>query len=237
MFGTSKRWAVVALVGLSFGCGDAAPTQDDRIEGFAEYWADGAELCAHYAKCMTQQESDCLEAWPTEKETAAAVKQEGLDSQELATCEKAARSLDRCTLESDCDSTDTCQANLKNYESRCGGVNAALENYLNEHRAAPFSGPFEGTYEGSESGTFSGVLKKDGALELTVDSPSLGTSNGTGKVKFRGDTTFTIEGEGDNGSLSLEFTGTLSGAGSEFSGSGTWNASTGGDGTWTLVAP
>lgn len=96
---------------------------DTRVSDFAAYWGDSQEWCAYLADCGIQERRPCEESWATASETEAAVKAAGVDVTDLERCERAARSLDDCSLRLSCDeyqASTACAANHSAGKGRSG---------------------------------------------------------------------------------------------------------------------
>jgi hypothetical protein len=96
-----------------------------------------------------------------------------------------------------------------------------------------FAGNWSGTYSGMESGTWTAVIKNDGKVSATAQSPSVGKVTLTGTVSLSGLGTLSGSGTGVGGPFTITWKGTFYMQGNNAVGSGTWTSSSGLSGDWS----
>ncbi len=234
--GTRRVGALAILsVALSFA-GACSSGSGSSSSAFADYWADGHDLCGFYGGCGLVDEPTCLAGWPTAADTNAALAEGGVSRDRVASCDAAVRLLDKCVLAQSCESYregNACPAQQMAFNTECALLLSAFDTYYMTHPRSVFVGSFHGSFSGDASGTFAGTLSADGKVVATIDNDTAGTFSGTGTVLLSG--SFLLTGSLDGGGGTLTFTGDLSGFTADFTGEGTWTA---GDesGTWTLAS-
>jgi hypothetical protein len=227
-----KSLAFVALAMAACGGGGGGPSTP--LDQFASYWADVGEWCRYQETCGIVSAADCAAAWPSREETRLAV--QAIPPDALMACETVSRAADACVLELPCEQFFTgCSAERMQFDSSCGGAQTSIDAYLKAHPRVAFTGPFHGSYTGTESGSFTGEIYPSGAVGAQIDSPSLGLVNAGGAASKSGALSLSAKGTAMGGKYTITYSGTIKGAtGAAFTGSGTWQSSSGYTGAWTL---
>jgi hypothetical protein len=220
--------AVAACGGGGSG-GPATP-----LEQFASYWADTGEWCRYQDACGIVSAADCAATWPSRDDTRIAV--QAIPPAELMACEAVSRMTDACVLKLPCEQFFTgCTAERMQFDTACGGAQMSLDAYVKAHPRVAFTGKFHGSYTGSESGSLSGEIYPSGAVGAQIDSPSLGFVNAGGAASNSGALSLSAKGTAMGGKYTITYSGTIKAAtGAAFTGSGTWQSSSGYTGAWTL---
>ena len=101
--------------------------------------------------------------------------------------------------------------------------------------SVPFVGKFTGAYTGSEDGAFTGYIEESGHTTAQVVSPSVGPIEAVGNVSPSGNFSMEAEGQVMGSKFVITYTGQIADyPDGSFNGSGSWQSSSGYNGTWTL---